>query len=119
MRALSAICSLAAVAALGALLHTLSGPRATLLAMSMAAFSGTQIVFAQEARPYAMALLWLVLAAVALVAIERRGFTWTRAGKTISATGGSGTVVVTIQKASKPGVKLLAIEPDGQGHIGM
>jgi hypothetical protein len=49
-----------------------------IFAMVLAAVSGTQIVFAQEARPYVMALLFVLLAAIALLSIERRGLSLAR-----------------------------------------
>ena len=79
VRGLSAVCSIAAVPAIGWLLHVLTAPRrSVILGMALAAVSGVQIAFAQEARPYAMALLWVVCAAIALARIERAGHSLAR-----------------------------------------
>src|SRR5439155_23645143 len=67
VRSLSAVCSFITVAVIGAIMRQIASSRAAILAMALSAVSGTQIVFAQEARPYAMALLLMLLAALALV----------------------------------------------------
>lgn len=78
VRALSALCSIGCVAALFALARSVSSSTTALLAAAVMALSGTQVVFAQEARPYAMALLWSLLLALSIVRIERQGLTIAR-----------------------------------------
>ena len=79
VRSLSAICSLITVAMIGVAAHALATRRdVALLATSLAAVSGPQIVFAQEARPYAMVLLLVLVVTIVLLRIERHGFTLAR-----------------------------------------
>ncbi|MGB7160391.1 MAG: glycosyltransferase family 39 protein [Tepidisphaeraceae bacterium] len=78
-RAFSVAASVAAIVALFFVVRELSGTTAALWAGALMALAGPQIQFGQEARNYTLLLLEALVAAAALVRIERRGPTFARA----------------------------------------
>jgi uncharacterized membrane protein len=75
LRGFACAMSVAAVAAMFFVVRELSGPTAGLWAAALMAFAGPQIQYAQEARHYTLLLLEGLIAAWALVRIEKRGAT--------------------------------------------
>ena len=75
VRSFSIPWSLGIVALCGVVTWTLNGPRAGLWAAALAAAAGAQVAYAQEARPYAMAVCLLLATAAVLVRMERSGVT--------------------------------------------
>jgi uncharacterized membrane protein len=79
LRAFSVVTSVAAIAAMYLVVAELSGRTIALWAAALMAFAGPQIQYAQEARNYGMLLLEALIAAAALVRMEKRGPNWPRA----------------------------------------